>query len=144
VATIGRRDISDAQTLGGHDDRRVDSSEVKVAILHYQLGDALLLDVLPGIPVITVDSAAQLIGRSVMRTGEAIHRLETAGSAASLRQPMSSTFSPVSNELSRARPATLPLHCRPVVFQDAFIERLAQSPRGETLVETLKRRLIVD
>ena len=39
----------------------------------------LILDLLPGVPVITVDSAARLIGRSEMRTGEAINRLETAG-----------------------------------------------------------------
>ena len=39
----------------------------------------LLLDLLPGVPVITVDSAARLIGRSQMRTGEAINRLEAAG-----------------------------------------------------------------
>lgn len=39
----------------------------------------LLLDLLPGVPVITVDSAAQLIGRSEMRTGEAVNRLEAAG-----------------------------------------------------------------
>jgi Fic family protein len=39
----------------------------------------LLLDVLPGVPVITVESAARLIGRSEMRTGEAINRLEAVG-----------------------------------------------------------------
>jgi Fic family protein len=38
-----------------------------------------LLDLLPGVPVITVDSAARLIGRSEMRTGEAVNRLEAAG-----------------------------------------------------------------
>jgi hypothetical protein len=39
----------------------------------------LLLDLLPGVPVITVDSAARLIDRSEMRTGEAVNRLEAAG-----------------------------------------------------------------
>ena len=39
----------------------------------------LLLDLLPGVSVITVDSAARLIGRSEMRTGEAVNRLEAAG-----------------------------------------------------------------
>ena len=38
-----------------------------------------LIDILPGSPLVTVDSAAQLIGRSAMRTGEAINRLEAAG-----------------------------------------------------------------
>jgi hypothetical protein len=39
----------------------------------------LLLDVLPGVPVITVESAAQLIGPTTMRNGETINRLEAAG-----------------------------------------------------------------
>ncbi len=39
----------------------------------------LLLDLLPGVPVITVASAARLIGRSEMRTGEAVNRLEATG-----------------------------------------------------------------
>jgi Fic family protein len=39
----------------------------------------LLLGVLPGAPVITVNSAAALIGRSYMATNEAIHRLAAAG-----------------------------------------------------------------
>jgi Fic family protein len=39
----------------------------------------LLLDLLPGVPVITVESAARLIGRSEMRTGDAINRLKAAG-----------------------------------------------------------------
>ncbi len=38
----------------------------------------LILDLLPGVPVITVESAARLIGRSEMRTGDAINRLEAA------------------------------------------------------------------
>jgi Fic family protein len=39
----------------------------------------LLLDLLPGVPLVTVESAAHLIGRSKMRTGDAINRLESAG-----------------------------------------------------------------
>lgn len=39
----------------------------------------LLLDLLPGVPVITVESAARLIGRSAVRAGEAVNRLEAAG-----------------------------------------------------------------
>jgi Fic family protein len=39
----------------------------------------LILDRLPGVPVLTVDSAARLIGRSKVRTGEAIDRLTEAG-----------------------------------------------------------------
>jgi Fic family protein len=40
---------------------------------------ALLLGVLPGVPLLTVETAAQLIGRSPMRAGEAINRLAAAG-----------------------------------------------------------------
>ena len=39
----------------------------------------LLLRVLPGAPILTVDSAARLIDRSVMRAGEAVNRLADAG-----------------------------------------------------------------
>lgn len=39
----------------------------------------LLLDLLPGVPVISVESASRLIGRSEMRTGGAVNRLEVAG-----------------------------------------------------------------
>ena len=43
------------------------------------LRDDRLLRVLPGVPILTVDSAARLIDRSVMRTGEAVNRLADAG-----------------------------------------------------------------
>jgi hypothetical protein len=39
----------------------------------------LLIDVLPGAPVVSVSSAADLIGRSFQATNEAMSRLETAG-----------------------------------------------------------------
>lgn len=39
----------------------------------------LLINVLPGVPLVTVESAARLIGRSEFRTGEAVNRLEAAG-----------------------------------------------------------------
>ena len=39
----------------------------------------LLLALLPGVPVLTVETVARLIDRSTMRTGEAINRLEAVG-----------------------------------------------------------------
>lgn len=39
----------------------------------------LLIGTLPGAPIVTVNSAAQLIGRSFERTNEAVTRLENAG-----------------------------------------------------------------
>lgn len=40
---------------------------------------AALLEMLPGVPVLTVDSAATLINRSRVKTGQAINRLLEAG-----------------------------------------------------------------
>lgn len=40
---------------------------------------AMLLERLPGTPVLTVESAARLIDRSVMRAGDAVNRLVAAG-----------------------------------------------------------------
>jgi hypothetical protein len=39
----------------------------------------LLIETLPGAPIVTVKSASELIGRSFERTSEAIDRLEEAG-----------------------------------------------------------------
>ncbi|HEX2281970.1 MAG TPA: hypothetical protein VHG52_09450 [Thermomicrobiales bacterium] len=39
----------------------------------------LLLDVLPGVPLLTVDSAARLINRSDVAAGSAVNRLVEAG-----------------------------------------------------------------
>ncbi|MFT3854431.1 MAG: Fic family protein [Ilumatobacteraceae bacterium] len=78
---------------------------------------ARLLAVLPGVPVITVESAARLIGRSDMRTGEAINRLEAAGV---LRQRN------VGRQRYRVFEAT------DVVDLFAGLERALASPTGDT------------
>ena len=78
-ATAAHRSCNDAESYA----TKIDGLDAK---WREQLGRVransaveLLLDLLPGVPVITVDSAARLIGRSQMRTGEAINRLEAAG-----------------------------------------------------------------
>ena len=78
-ATAAHRSCTDAESYAG-------KIEALDALWRDQLGRVransaveLLLDLLPGVPVITVDSAAGLIGRSEMRTGEAVNRLEAAG-----------------------------------------------------------------
>jgi Fic family protein len=78
-ATAAHRSCNDAESYA----TKIDGLDAK---WREQLGRVransaveLLLDLLPGVPVITVDSAAGLIGRSQMRTGEAINRLEAAG-----------------------------------------------------------------
>ena len=77
-ATAAHRSCADAESYA----RKIEALDAR---WREQLGRVransaveLLLDLLPGVPVITVDSAARLIGRSEMRTGEAINRLEAA------------------------------------------------------------------
>lgn len=78
-ATAARRSCADAESYA-------DKIEALDARWREQLGRVransaveLLLDLLPGVPVITVESAARLIARSEMRTGDAVNRLEAAG-----------------------------------------------------------------
>ncbi|MCU1400342.1 MAG: filamentation induced by cAMP protein Fic [Acidimicrobiales bacterium] len=86
----------------------------------------LLLDLLPGAPVITVDSAARLIGRSEMRTGEAINRLEAAGV---LRQ----------RNIGRQRYRVF--EAADVVDLFTGLERALASPTGDTVAEPPTRRV---
>jgi Fic family protein len=79
VATASYRSCNDAEAYA----ERIETLDTR---WREQLGRVransaveLLLDLLPGVPVITVESAARLIGRSEMRTGEAVNRLEAAG-----------------------------------------------------------------
>ena len=87
----------------------------------------LLLDILPGVPEITVERAAELIGRSEMRTGDAVNRLEAAGV---LRQ----------RNIGKQR-------CR--VFEAADVvelftglERALASPPGNTVTAPPTRRVL--
>jgi len=84
-----------------------------------------LLDVLPGAPIITVKSAAELTNRSVPAVNEAIARLENAGI---LHQP-------------RARAWSRTFEAREII--DAFIglERQLASPAGDTRIEAPVREV---
>jgi len=86
----------------------------------------LLLDLLPGVPVITVDSAARLIGRSEMRTGEAVNRLEAAGV---LRQ----------RNVGRQRYRVF--EAADVVDLFTGLERALASPTGNTATAAPNRRV---
>ena len=86
----------------------------------------LLLAVLPGVPVITVESAARLIGRSGMRTGDAINRLEAAGV---LRQ----------RNVGRQRYRVF--EASDVVDLFTGLERALASPVGDTAIELPTRRV---
>ncbi len=78
-ATAAHRSCNDAEAYAA----RIDTLDARwrglLGRVRANSAVELLLDLLPGVPVITVDSAARLIGRSEMRTGEAVNRLEAAG-----------------------------------------------------------------
>lgn len=125
-ATAAHRSCADAESYA----RRIDALDAR---WREQLGRvransavALLVDLLPGVPVITVDSAARLIGRSEMRTGEAVNRLEAAGV---LRQRN------VGRQRYRVFEAT------DVVDLFAGLERALASPTGDTATAAPTRRV---
>lgn len=78
-ATAAHRSCTDAESYAGEIERLNARWREQVGRVRANSAVELLLDLLPGVPVITVDSAAELIGRSEMRTGEAVNRLEAAG-----------------------------------------------------------------
>jgi hypothetical protein len=78
-ATAAHRSCNDAEAYGTKIERLDARWRERLGRVRANSAVELLLDVLPGVPVITVESAAQLIGRSEMRTGDAVNRLEAAG-----------------------------------------------------------------
>jgi Fic family protein len=86
----------------------------------------LLLDLLPGVPMLTMKTAAELIGRSEMRTGEAINRLVEADV---LRQ----------RNIGRHRYRVF----EAVEVIDLFtgLERVLTSPAGNTAIDPPIRRV---
>jgi Fic family protein len=86
----------------------------------------LIIALLPGVPMITVESTARLIGRSEMRTGEAINRLEAAGV---LRQ----------RNIGRQRYRVF--EAADVVDLFTGLERALASPTGDTSVAPPTRRV---
>lgn len=78
-ATAAHRSCADAEFYAGKIEALDARWREQLGRVRANSAVELLLDLLPGAPVITVDSAARLIGRSEMRTGEAVNRLEAAG-----------------------------------------------------------------
>ena len=78
-ATAAHRSCADAEFYAGKIEALDARWRDQLGRVRANSAVELLLDLLPGVPVITVDSAARLIGRSEMRTGEAVNRLEAAG-----------------------------------------------------------------
>ena len=122
-ATAAHRSCNDAETYAAKIDALDTRWREQPGRVRANSAARLLLDLLPGVPVITVDSAARLIGRSEMRAGEpstvskppvSCAKATSAGSAtASSKQPASSTCSQGSNEPWQAQPATGPPPHRP-------------------------------
>ncbi|MGE0305929.1 MAG: Fic family protein [Acidimicrobiia bacterium] len=78
-ATAASRSCSDAQAYAAQIRTLDEAWRETIGRVRANSAVDRLLDLLPGVPVITVESAARLIGRSEMRTGDAITRLLEAG-----------------------------------------------------------------
>jgi Fic family protein len=73
------RACNDAQTYATRIDELVHQWRASLGTVRRGSAMHLLIEVLPGVPLLTVESAAGLIGRSDVATGAAINRLVDAG-----------------------------------------------------------------
>ena len=125
-ATAAHRSCADAESYAGKIEALDARWRKQLGRVRANSAVELLLDLLPGVTVITVDSAARLIGRSEMRTGEAINRLEAAGV---LRQ----------RNVDRQRYRVF--EAADVVDLFTGLERALASPTGDTATEPPTRRV---
>ena len=125
-ATAAHRSCADAESYAGRIQALNARWRAQLGRVRANSAVELLLDLLPGVPVITVDSAARLIGRSEMRTGEAINRLEAAGV---LRQ----------RNIGRQRYRVF--EAADVVDLFTGLERALASPAGNTATAAPTRRV---
>lgn len=125
-AAAVNRSCRDAATYAARIDELGERWRGRVGRVRRGSAVELLLGVLPGSPVVTVETAAALIGRSVMRTGEAVNRLEEAGV---LRQRN------VGRQRYRVFEAT------EVVELFTGLERALASPTGDTAATPPVRRV---
>ena len=73
------RACNDAQAYASRIDDLVEQWRNDLGAIRKSSAVGLLLDVLPGVPLLTVDSAARLIDRSDVAAGSAVNRLAEAG-----------------------------------------------------------------
>ena len=73
------RACNDAESYASRIDDLVDQWQEALGIVRKGSALDLLLNILPGVPLVTVDSAARLIDRSDVAAGSAINRLAKAG-----------------------------------------------------------------
>ena len=125
-ATAAHRSCSDAEAFAARIDALGAQWREQLGRVRANSAVELLLELLPGLPVITIDSAARLIGRSDMRTGEAINRLEAGGV---LRQ----------RNVGRHRYRIF--EAADVVDLSTGLERALASPTGNTVTAAPSRRV---
>ncbi len=125
-ATAAHRSCADAESYAGKIEALDARWREQLGRVRANSAVELLLDLLPGVPMITVDSAARLIGRSEMRTGDAINRLEAAGV---LRQ----------RNVGRLRYRVF--EAADVVDLFTGLERALASPTGDTATAAPNRRV---
>jgi Fic family protein len=125
-ATATRRSCADAEAYA----ERIDTLDARwrERLGHVRANSSTdrLLGILPGVPVVTVASAADLIGRSEMRAGEAINRLAELGI---LRQRN------IGRQRYRVFEAT------DVIDLFTGLERALASPTGDTMADPPTRRV---
>jgi len=78
-ATATSRACQDAEDYSANIDEITAAWRAKLGRVRAKSGTDLLLRVLPGAPIITVESASKLIGRSKARTTDAVNALANAG-----------------------------------------------------------------
>ncbi|MGI9017297.1 MAG: hypothetical protein ACR2HR_09385 [Euzebya sp.] len=125
-ATATRRACADADNYSSAIGQMTTAWRAKVGRVRTNSSTDLLLGVLPGAPIITVESASTLIGRSKARTTDAVNTLAEAGV---LRQRN------VGKQRYRVFEAADVL--------DLFtgLERALASPTGNTLTQPPNRRV---
>lgn len=78
-ATATSRACRDAEVYSADIDEIVATWRAKLGRVRANSSADLLLGILPGVPIVTVDSASGLIGRSKARTADAVNALAEAG-----------------------------------------------------------------
>jgi Fic family protein len=117
-ATACRRAVEDANEFEKRIQQIQHEWRARVGTLRSGSATALLIDKLPGAPIITVQSAAALIGRSVQAGNEAVSRLVEAGVLVQTK----------SGRRNRA------FEARDVIDAFTDLERRLASPTGDTRV----------
>jgi Fic family protein len=125
-ATAAHRSCNDAEAYAERIEMLDTQWRAQLGRVRTNSAAELILDLLPGVPVITVESAARLIGRSEMRTGEAINRLEAAG---------------ILRQRNVARKRYRVFEAANVVDVFSGLERALASPTGDTATAPPTRRV---